>query len=82
MHLTHRRYVTAHRLLPNDERRGEIDTLHHVLVPVNWNVAVDQAHTILQEMGSRIRMKLLRGGNTQFTENQKLFQQLDMLFVY
>jgi hypothetical protein len=39
---------------PTNERRGEIDTLHHVLVPVNWNVAVDQAHTILQGMGSRM----------------------------
>jgi hypothetical protein len=28
-----------------NEQCSEIATLYHVLVPVNWNVAVDQAHT-------------------------------------
>ena len=28
-----------------NEQCGEITTLHHVLVPVNWNDTVEKAHT-------------------------------------
>ena len=36
-----------------NEQCGEIATLHHVLVPVNWNVAVDQAHTAKVGVGEQ-----------------------------